>query len=170
MEHLRNRLVTKVVHCKLEPYDVYIGRPSKWGNLYSHKPETKYITLKAKSVEEAVNCYREWILDPNGGGYLLKDLGELNNKVLGCWCKDKNGNGLCHGDVLKELVETGYYANCGIGYCRDNIPTIKSFLIFASLNSKKSNLFDSDYLTSHSGHAGAAFNASRAAFEQAGGP
>ena len=22
----------KVVHCKKEPYDVYIGRPSKWGN------------------------------------------------------------------------------------------------------------------------------------------
>jgi hypothetical protein len=21
-----------VVHCKREPYDVYIGRPSKWGN------------------------------------------------------------------------------------------------------------------------------------------
>jgi len=23
---------TRVVHCKKEPYDVYIGRPSKWGN------------------------------------------------------------------------------------------------------------------------------------------
>ena len=23
---------TRVVNCKKEPYDVYIGRPSKWGN------------------------------------------------------------------------------------------------------------------------------------------
>ncbi|MDQ5843653.1 MAG: DUF4326 domain-containing protein [Thermoproteota archaeon] len=23
---------TRVVHCKVEPFDVYIGRPSKWGN------------------------------------------------------------------------------------------------------------------------------------------
>ena len=31
----------RVVHCKKEPYDVYIGRPSKWGNPYSHKDNTK---------------------------------------------------------------------------------------------------------------------------------
>jgi hypothetical protein len=24
--------MTKVVHCKKEKYDIYIGRPSKWGN------------------------------------------------------------------------------------------------------------------------------------------
>ena len=23
---------TRVVHCKREPFDIYIGRPSKWGN------------------------------------------------------------------------------------------------------------------------------------------
>ncbi len=27
----------KVVHCKIEDYDVYIGRPSKFGNPFSHK-------------------------------------------------------------------------------------------------------------------------------------
>lgn len=27
-----------VVHCKREPYDVYIGRGSKWGNPFSHNP------------------------------------------------------------------------------------------------------------------------------------
>lgn len=34
-----------VVHCKREPHDVYIGRPSIWGNPFSHKevlpPSTK---------------------------------------------------------------------------------------------------------------------------------
>jgi len=28
----RQKSKTKVVHCKKEPYDVYIGRPSKFGN------------------------------------------------------------------------------------------------------------------------------------------
>ncbi len=23
---------TRVLYCKKEPYDVYVGRPSKWGN------------------------------------------------------------------------------------------------------------------------------------------
>ena len=35
---------TKVVHCKVKPYDVYIGRGGgeygKWGNPYSHKKGT----------------------------------------------------------------------------------------------------------------------------------
>jgi len=26
----------RVVHCKREPYDVYIGRGSKWGNPFTH--------------------------------------------------------------------------------------------------------------------------------------
>jgi hypothetical protein len=28
--------MTRVVHCKKEPYDVYIGRPSKYGNPFTH--------------------------------------------------------------------------------------------------------------------------------------
>ena len=31
---------TKIVHCKKEEYEVYIGRPTKWGNPYSHKDNT----------------------------------------------------------------------------------------------------------------------------------
>ena len=29
-----------VVHCKKANYDVYIGRPSKWGNPFTHLPST----------------------------------------------------------------------------------------------------------------------------------
>jgi hypothetical protein len=29
-----------VVHCKKARYDVYIGRPSPWGNPFSHKQGT----------------------------------------------------------------------------------------------------------------------------------
>ncbi len=86
----------KVVHCKKEEFDIYIGRPTKWGNPFSHKKETlaQYIV---GSREQAVASYREWIkTQPE----LLKDLGELKGKVLACWCKPH----ACHGDVLLELA------------------------------------------------------------------
>lgn len=87
----------KVVHCKKERYDVYIGRPSKWGNPYSHKEGTQ-ARFKVATREEAINKYREYILNKPE---LLEDLCELKGKTLGCWCAPK----LCHGDILVELVE-----------------------------------------------------------------
>lgn len=90
-------MVKKVVHCKKENYDVYIGRPSKWGNPFSYKPGTS-AKWKAKDREDSIKKYREYILNKPE---LLADLHELEGKTLGCWCKPK----ACHGDVLKELCE-----------------------------------------------------------------
>lgn len=89
-------MVTKVVHCKKEPYDVYIGRPSKWGNPFSHKENTiaKY---KVKNKEEAIDAYHKWILNQPD---LLNSLHELEGKTLGCWCAPSK----CHGDILIKLM------------------------------------------------------------------
>lgn len=88
-----------VVHCKRDYHDVYIGRPSKWGNPFSHLDLVN--SIKCESREEAVNKYREWIkTQPR----LLKALPELKNKILGCWCAPK----ACHGDVLVELINEYY--------------------------------------------------------------
>ena len=89
---------TKVVHCKKQPFDVYIGRPSKWANPFTHKTNTRARHIVA-SRDEAIAAYREYILNGDGK-HLLKDLHELKNKTLGCWCKPL----ACHGDVLAELV------------------------------------------------------------------
>ena len=79
---------TRVVHHN-QPYDVFIGRPSKWGNpFHSGEDGTR---------SEVIEKYREWILNQPD---LLKSLDELDGKVLGCWCKPR----ACHGDVLVELV------------------------------------------------------------------
>lgn len=88
--------MVRVVHCKKEPYDVYIGRPSKWGNPYSHKEGT-LAKFKVDTREEAVERYRDYILSRPD---LLDQLPELQGKVLGCWCSPK----ACHGDILIELV------------------------------------------------------------------
>lgn len=78
------------------PYDVYIGRGSIWGNPFSHLENTKAI-YKVETREEAVEKYREWILNQPK---LLNKLHRLKGKTLGCYCKPKS----CHGDVLIELI------------------------------------------------------------------
>jgi hypothetical protein len=84
---------------KVEKYDVYIGRKSKWGNPFSHKKNSKYAKFFVDTAQEAVECYRNWITEGDGK-HLLADLHELKGKRLGCFCKPHP----CHGDVLVELV------------------------------------------------------------------
>jgi hypothetical protein len=92
--------MTKVVHCKRDIYDIYIGRPSKWGNPYTHikdkNTKAEYIVSTRK---ESIEKYKEYILNTPE---LLNSLYELKDKVLGCWCKP---NKKCHGDILVELIE-----------------------------------------------------------------
>ena len=52
----------KVVHCKKEKYDVYIGRPTIWGNPFSHKEGTK-AKYKVDTREEAIEKFKEYLLN-----------------------------------------------------------------------------------------------------------
>lgn len=78
-----------VVDHRREEYDVYIGRPSKWGNPFVIGKDGTRATVIAK--------YEKWI---RSRPELIADLHELRGKVLGCWCSPKP----CHGDVLVKLV------------------------------------------------------------------
>lgn len=87
---------------------MYIGRPSKWGNPFSHKHRTK-AQFKVETREEAVNKYREWILTQP---QLLRDISkELKDKTLACWCKPL----ACHGDVLADLADAEIDEEMDIG-------------------------------------------------------
>ncbi len=88
---------TRVVHCKKEPYDVYIGRPSKWGNPFSHLEGKGEI--KVDTREEAIQGY-ELYLEEHPELVRAAKL-ELRGKVLGCWCRPKT----CHGDILARIAE-----------------------------------------------------------------
>jgi hypothetical protein len=91
---------TKVVHFKKEEYDVYIGRPSKWGNPFTRISDRNTLAEYVIGPEEdAIEAYRTWLTEGEGQ-YLLKDIEELRGKKLGCWCSPKR----CHGDVLVELL------------------------------------------------------------------
>lgn len=83
----------KVVHCKKASFDVYIGRPSKWGNPIR--------LLNPNNDLERIEClikYRKWLEEHPEVIEMAKN--ELKGKVLGCWCAPRP----CHGDVLWEVA------------------------------------------------------------------
>lgn len=83
-------------HHKNAPSDaVYVGRPTKWGNPFSHLPDTK-AAFQVESREEAVRYYRNMLSEEDH--QMIKR--ELKGKDLVCWCAPK----ACHADVLLEIA------------------------------------------------------------------
>lgn len=82
--------MTVVVH-KNEQHDIYIGRPSQWGNPFE--------IGKDGTRREVIDKYRKYI---STNKELLSDIESLRGKRLGCWCKPL----ACHGDVLVEMLDT----------------------------------------------------------------
>jgi len=90
----------RVVHCKRESYDIYIGRPSILGNPYSHKPYAHAELVPTR--EEAIEAFRQYAVkrmknDPE----FAEAIWACAGKVLGCWCAPQP----CHGEVILELAE-----------------------------------------------------------------
>lgn len=81
---------TKVVNLKKSPYDVYIGRGSKWGNPFKIGVDG--------NRKEVIRKYTNYLI----GNKELREsaLKELKDKTLGCFCKPKP----CHGDILTKYV------------------------------------------------------------------
>lgn len=112
----------KVVNVRLYDGDdlAYIGRGSPLENIWSHKPSKYSYVTKVDSAEIAIDLYRK---------YLYKKIKEKDQRIcyelkvmlaflessgsiaLGCFCKDKHGDGQCHGDVVKEVLERMYKLN-----------------------------------------------------------
>ena len=70
--------------------DVYIGRPSKWGN--------PFLIGVHGTREEVVRMYEVWL---QSQPHLLKDIvPELRGQNLVCWCAPL----VCHGDILLRLA------------------------------------------------------------------
>ena len=78
-----------VVHCKRARYDVYIGRPSKWGNPFA--------IGRDGTREQVIARYERWL---RSQPELIASLHELEGKTLSCWCAPRAR----HGDVLARLA------------------------------------------------------------------
>lgn len=82
--------MTRVVHCKREVFDVYIGRPSPWGNPFT--------IGRDGTRAEVISKYGHWL---RAQPVLLKKVAGLRGLTLGCWCNPLP----CHGDILARLAE-----------------------------------------------------------------
>lgn len=71
-------------------YDVYVGRPSKWGNPFE--------IGRDGTREEVVRKFEQYLLDSPA---LLAQVGELKGKTLACWCAPL----ACHADVLGKYAD-----------------------------------------------------------------
>lgn len=81
------------------PDAVYIGRGSKWGNMFSHLPNSaaKY---HVSTREEAIEQYELWFCYSQDAEPLRKSLYELEGKDLVCFCAPLP----CHGDFLLRIA------------------------------------------------------------------
>lgn len=85
--------LTTVVNLKREPYDVYIGRGSMWGNPFKMGSEA--------DRERVIQAYKKYLKEAILRGEIsILDLKTLKGKRLGCYCKPKG----CHGDVIAAIV------------------------------------------------------------------
>lgn len=83
---------TRVVHCKKSNYDVYIGRPSIWGNPFVHDRDG--------DKPDRIRKYRAWIMSQPE---LMKRAKKgLRRRIVDYWCKPE----VCHGDILAEIADT----------------------------------------------------------------
>lgn len=100
-KHYLNKLCFRDLEDWLKSNDdhIYIGRDqtrfikgatgSKWANPF---PVKKY------GRDRCLELYRDYI---KSNPELMNSLGELEGKILGCWCAPEP----CHGDILIELLE-----------------------------------------------------------------
>lgn len=85
--------MTKVVNTKVEKCDIFIGRPSKFGNPFRIGKDG----TRAEVISKYRSRFYNMILDSN----FRQSVNELKGKTLGCFCKPLP----CHGDVIVEYLE-----------------------------------------------------------------
>jgi hypothetical protein len=82
---------TKVINIESgQPFDVFIGRPSPFGNPFK--------IGRDGTREQVIEKYRQWVVNQPAVMALLPS---LYGKTLGCFCLPL----ACHGQVLVELIE-----------------------------------------------------------------
>jgi hypothetical protein len=85
---------TTVVDRRRQPWDVYIGRGSPFGNPY---PITHEV-----SREQVLRWYKQdFIKKIEKDEVFRHQVLSLKGKRLGCYCKPLP----CHGDIIKEWIE-----------------------------------------------------------------
>lgn len=76
---------------------IYVGRPTKWGNLFSHLPNTT-AKFRVNTRAEAVAAFRNYVV--TRPDLIEAAQKELKSKDLVCWCAPAE----CHAEVWMEIA------------------------------------------------------------------
>lgn len=92
-------MVAKVININSnEPFDIYVGRPSRFGNPFTHHQHLGGNLIIVDTREEAIIRYEEWIYSqPELIGAAKQ---ELKNKILACHCVPLE----CHANILLKIA------------------------------------------------------------------
>ncbi len=96
----------QIVHCKEQPYTVYIGRPGPYGNPIAIGKDCPICKKIHRTRGATLPCYKIWFYDENQK--TLREQIKQNIKegdILGCWCKSlAYPHRECHGDVIVDFL------------------------------------------------------------------
>ena len=86
---------------------IYIGRPSIFGNPFTHMPlATTHAKYQCKTREEAVDKYLDWFIDKMAtDASFSREIEQLKGKKLGCFCSPNP----CHGDIIAHYLNNDEY-------------------------------------------------------------
>ncbi len=82
---------------------IYVGRPSKWGNPYTHvRSRTLQARYRVATRDDAVDGFIIWVMQPYQKW--LRDAArvELRGRDLLCWCAPLR----CHAQVWQIIAES----------------------------------------------------------------
>jgi len=88
---------------------INVGRPTEWGNDWSHLSYGQGVHKNLSSAREAVFHYTDWLI--NGMDDRAEELrrrlfaGALSGKILKCWCINPDGSGTCHAIILAQIAD-----------------------------------------------------------------
>lgn len=85
-----------------DPYDIYIGRPTRWGNPFRMLSGFINGGLREDARTRALRQYKLWMLMPAQADLREIARKELRGKVLACHCKPLG----CHGDLLAMIADS----------------------------------------------------------------
>lgn len=81
------------------PNSVYVGRPTKWGNPFSHM-ESSHAMHIVPSRAAAIRAYSKWIHAPEQSKLRADMRRELKGKHLICWCAPF----ACHAEIIRDIA------------------------------------------------------------------
>lgn len=105
---METEVALKIVHCKKKPFDQYIGRPSRYSNIWGFgnpfvigiDGDRSTVITKFDSWLDTGENYGNNDATEDRRSWILSNLRNLTGKTLGCFCNFPEQD--CHGRILLE--------------------------------------------------------------------